>query len=111
MGKVRPGKGAQFMLSQPLIDWVQDTMAIINDAYDGEQNDADPKVVIKTLCMEHGFEYEKDNYGEKAYKSTPYPVTADGGEVRITVVLVKKTGVLSLDIRPWADFPQNEWRG
>lgn len=108
MAKIRPGKGAQFMLSQDLIDWLMETMEIVNNVYTGEQNEEDPEVIIKELCLNHDFEYEKDSYGIHAYRTTPYPVTSDGGEVRLNVVLVK-SGVLMLDLRPWGNF--QTWQG
>jgi hypothetical protein len=103
--KLKPMKGgAHLILSQDLLDFLQDTLAIVNDAYTAEQNEEDPKVIIKTLAMEHNFEFDQDSFGTKALRTTPFPVNEHGGELRVTVVLVKRTGVLNLDIRTWGTY-------
>ena len=108
MAEPKPMKGVHLMLSQALLDWVRGTLEIVDNVYDANQNDENPEVIIKTLCMEHGFDYASDSFGKKAFKSTPYAANSEGGELRVTVVLVKKTNVLMLDLRPWGTY-QGRW--
>jgi hypothetical protein len=106
MSTLKPlNKGAHLVLNQELLSWVQDTLAIINDAYTDEQNDEDPTVIIKKLVADQGFEIDRDSFGLKAYLATSYYINEhDPGELRITIVLPKRTQVLMLDIRPWGNY-------
>ena len=98
-----PGKGAHLVLNEMYQEFLARALEDIGNAYSDQAHDTDPKAVI-TLLTEtlegdnRNFDWtlETDNFGIKAYASTPYKE----GELRVTVVHTSR-GELKLDIREW----------
>ena len=98
-----PGKGAHLVMNQEYLNFIDLVMSDIAACYSDETHDADPRMIITALTSQDPdldlnmkWTEEADNFGIKAYASTPYKK----GEFRITVVLTKQNE-LRLDIREW----------
>jgi hypothetical protein len=106
---LKPGKGLHTDLTERNIEFLQECLAtLINPSlgqdegvYSDAMHDAHPEVILNKLKALDGWSHEKDDFGDKVYRSTD----SANGELRFTVVLTKanKNGnrSLKLDIRPW----------
>jgi len=103
MPELKPGKGLHIDLTQRNMMFVQACLQTIRDIeYTDEVHDEKPKVIIDRLKSQGNWEYDKDDFGEKVYRT----LETSKGELRFTVILTKprKAGgkpELKLDVRTW----------
>jgi hypothetical protein len=104
----KPMKGVNVWLNAELLNFLAGCMEDLygeKGVWSDDVADTNPKKILDALGK-LGWERTKDAYGDKAIKSTHYPASTPPlvtDELRATVVL-KRSGVLALDIRPFGMY-------
>lgn len=114
---LQPMKGAFLVLNEQVHEFITRALYDIGETYSDERAAEEPEEILLDLVKGtpgesgelSGLEWRpvEDDFGKKAYVSMPYALAnqvGQDGELRVTVIILKKDGTMNIDIRTWGKY-------